>query len=576
MARLTANVGPVTSILRSSCSKSRACYNTAVSGSIARYPATGEEFERLFQYTSGRWLYNEKKRFEERKRVFNVFELKKLAAEAVSRDVKDIVYFDKLGEGAGNRAFLIRMRDGFSLVARIPYTSLQPRRLLVASEAATLDFLHSKGLSVPTVYAYSATSDNAAGVEYMFMEYSRGQQLSSIWFDMVSEQRRKFVESLVDLECRIGAISFPASGSLFFRRDLPAGIPGIAIDPHIDETSDSLVVGPSVAQDLWYGKRVELSIDRGPFREAEQVLDSGASKEIEYLRGHGRPLLPFDRIRRETFNLEPQSPATHIDSLEKYLSITEHILPRDDNNNSLLPTLRHPDLRPANIFESPDFAITSIIDWQHSVVFPALLNAGVPEDLNNSRDPVSKALETPRLPTNLESMTEDEQAEQLAILRERELHYEYITQTAERNPLHFEALRYPYSTGRRKLFNLASAPWQGDNIPLRSTLVFLKQHWEKFSNAPGARCPMSFSEAEEEECLRLDDSEREAEEQMKETKELLGIGPEGWVPNDHHEAAKEAVVKMKKLALECAETEMDRIAVSEHWVFDDRDEDEYL
>lgn len=242
----------------------------------------------------------------------------------------------------------------------------------------------------------------------------------------------------------------------------------------------------------------------------------------------------------------------------------------------LLPTLRHPDLRPVNIFVSPDFTITAIIDWQHSVILPALLNSGIPDDLNNSRDPVSQTLGAPRLPTNMESMTEDEQAEQLAIFRERELHYEYVTRTAEKNPDHFNALRYPYSTGRRKLFHLASAPWQGDNIPLRSTLIFFKQRWDKFSTNPDVPCPILFSEAEEEECLRLDDSEREAEEQMRDTKEMLGVGPEGWVPNDHYEAAKEAVMEMKKLALERAETQTDRIAVSEHWVFDDMDEDEYL
>lgn len=218
---------------------------------------------------------NEEKRFEERKRLFNVFELQRLAANAIYRDVKDIVYFDKLGEGAANRAFLIRMRDGFSLVARIPYAFIKPRDMLVASEAATLTFPHSKALPVPKVYGYSATSDNAAGVEYIFIEHSVGQPLSSMWLDTTSEQRRKFVKSLVDLEYRMGAISFPASGSLFFRRDLPAGIPGIAIDSNVGETPDSLIVGPSVAQPLWFGKRAELSIDRGPCKFMISQCKSG-------------------------------------------------------------------------------------------------------------------------------------------------------------------------------------------------------------------------------------------------------------------------------------------------------------
>ncbi|EME42126.1 hypothetical protein DOTSEDRAFT_45678 [Dothistroma septosporum NZE10] len=537
--------------------------------------ATVDGSERLFQYTSGRWLYNEKKRFEERERVFNVSELKRLAAEAVSRDVNDIIHFDKIGEGAANRAFIIGMRDGFSVVARIPYVITNPRSLLVASEAATMTFLHSKGLPVPKVYGYSATYDNAAGVEYIFMEHSHGLKLSSIWFEETSEQRRKFVASLVDLERRMGAISFPASGSLFFRRDLPAGSSGIAINPELCDSQDSLVIGPSVALPLWFGRRTGLSINRGPFREAKHLIECGARKEIEYLRRYGRPLLPFDRIRRETFNLQRQPPEPHVDSLEKYLKVAEYILPRGDNS-LLSPTLRHPDLQPGNIFVSPDFEITSIIDWQYSVVLPALLSAGIPDELNNTHDPVSQALEMPHIPANMESMTEAERTEQLAILRNRELHYEYVTRTAKKNPDHFDALRYPYSTGRRKIYQLSSEPWQGDNIPLRSSLIFVKQHWKEFSNDSSIPCPISFSNAEEEECLRLDDSEREAEEQMKDTNESLGIGPEGWVPNDHYEAVKHVVVKMKELALKQAETEIDRRAIREHWIFDDLDEDEYL
>ncbi|KAM3416296.1 hypothetical protein BST61_g7902 [Cercospora zeina] len=466
--------------------------------------ATTESPEQLFRHTSGRWLYNEKKRLAERERIFNIAGLKRLAAEAVSRDVGDVVHFDKLGEGAANRAFIIGMRDGLAVVARIPYTITKPRHLLVASEAATMTLLHSKGLPVPKVYGYSATSDNAAGVEYILMEYSPGQKLSSGWFDATSEQRRKFVKSLVDLESRMGAIPFPASGSLFFRRDLPAGSSGIAIEPELVDSPDSLVVGPSVSLPLWFGRRNDLLVDRGPFREAKHLLECGARKEIKYLRRYGRPLLPFDRIRRETFNLERQSPETHVDSLKKYLQIAEYLLPREDD----------------------------------SLMSPTL--------------------------------------EQLTILRDRELHYEYVTRTAAKNPAHFNALRYPYSTGRRKVFQLSSDPWEGDNIPLRSSLIFVKKHWKDFSNDLDVPCPITFSEAEEEECLRLDDSEREASEQLRETKEMLGIGPEGWVPNDHYAAAKEAVVKMKQLALEQAETEMDRIAVREHWVFDDMDEDEYL
>jgi hypothetical protein len=72
--------------------------------------------------------YNEALRLEERKRVFNVAGMYRLAAEAVARKVEEITSFEKIGGGAVNRAFVIQFRDDFRLVARIPYTITEPRQ----------------------------------------------------------------------------------------------------------------------------------------------------------------------------------------------------------------------------------------------------------------------------------------------------------------------------------------------------------------------------------------------------------------------------------------------------------------
>ncbi|KIK10886.1 hypothetical protein PISMIDRAFT_19996, partial [Pisolithus microcarpus 441] len=75
----------------------------------------------LFEYTSGRWIYNDALRLAERRRVFNVDGLCRLAVQSVDRSPDDIVEFTKLAEGGSNRIFLITMRGGFQMVARIPY-----------------------------------------------------------------------------------------------------------------------------------------------------------------------------------------------------------------------------------------------------------------------------------------------------------------------------------------------------------------------------------------------------------------------------------------------------------------------
>jgi hypothetical protein len=226
----------------------------------------------------------------------------------------------------------------------------------------------------------------------------------------------------------------------------------------------------------------------------------------------------MDRMRREAFNLEKQPPSVHLDSLQKFLQISKHLVPQGDSNLSR-PTIRHPDLRPSNIFVSDDFEITSLIDWQHSTILPLFLQSGIPDDLDNSRDSVSRALETPALPCDIAELNEDEEARQLQIFAKRQLHHLYMTETADKNPRHFDALSYPFSIGRRKIFQLSSAPWQGDDISLRSSLVFVKHEWQHIrAGAPSdtiTPCPITCErDGEEHECLRLDKLERGAEEQL--------------------------------------------------------------
>lgn len=194
-------------------------------------------------------------------------ELQRLAAVAVSRNFEDILSFHKLGEGAANRAFLIEFRDGFKLVARVPYLVTQPRKLLVASEAATMTFLRSKGIPVPQVYGYSATAENPAETEYIFMEFSPGKELGTVWSDMDGHDRLRFVKSLVDLEARLFSLCLPASGNLYFLRDLSSIVQKLAVHPNDVDQPESLYIGPSTSLDLWYGKRSELDVARGPCKQ---------------------------------------------------------------------------------------------------------------------------------------------------------------------------------------------------------------------------------------------------------------------------------------------------------------------
>lgn len=190
----------------------------------------------------------------------------------------DIVDFTKLAEGGLNRIFLITLRDGFKLVARIPYPILIPKAYTYASEVATMDFLRSKGLPIAEIYAYSFTPENEAQTEYTLMEYIEGTDLGDVWFNLEKDDIDSFMDQLAKLESIMMSISFPAGGSIYYARDLKqlSGSEGIPLegedqDISLDEQAkriplqkERFCVGPDVSLPLWYGRREEMDAFRGP------------------------------------------------------------------------------------------------------------------------------------------------------------------------------------------------------------------------------------------------------------------------------------------------------------------------
>lgn len=208
--------------------------------------------------------YNEALRMSERKRVFNVIELQRLAAESIGRNAKDIQSFCKLADGGFNRIFLITMRDGRRVIARVPYPLTKPTSLLVASEVATMQYLRLQGLPVPDIYGYSATTENPSGVEYIIMEYISGRVLSDHWYDISNTEREGVLGKLVDLESKLFGLEFPAYGSIYHVRDLPKDCKMVKIESPNLTDRDDFCIGPETSVNLWYGRRIGLQTNRGP------------------------------------------------------------------------------------------------------------------------------------------------------------------------------------------------------------------------------------------------------------------------------------------------------------------------
>ncbi|KXG47261.1 Aminoglycoside phosphotransferase [Penicillium griseofulvum] len=402
----------------------------------------------LFEYTSGRWIYNDNLRHRERRRVFNIHELKRLAALAVQQKEFDVTRFEKLAEGGFNRSFLITMRDGYQFVARIPYPATEPKSLVVASEVATLDFLRTYGIPVPKVFGYSAVADNCAGTEYIFIEYVQGKSLGDVCHSRVS-----------------------------------VPLPGL---------TQRFCIGPDTSLKLSYGKRLNLSVKRGPYRDPLAVLTTGAVKEIAYLKKFGQLLQLFQRLRRENYG-----------------------------------------------------------------------------------DEVSESLQIPALPTDFDELEEIEQFQQAELLRRRQLHYFYVKLTAETNIEHYEALTHYFSTLRRRLFDHARDPWEGDNVTSKADLITLSRKWKDITCDSRVSCPITFSDDELTECLRLEKTQSEADEQLQACQEVIGVGPEGWVPLADYDEAKRREKNLKRDALDAAETPEEKTRIQDNWIFDDFSEEDY-
>jgi hypothetical protein len=223
-----------------------------------------EQQDELFSYTSGHYLYNEQRRLAERYVEFNIEELKAVATESVGR--KRVSHMKKLAEGGFNRVFLLTMDDGFEVIVKIPYHLTVPKHFTTESEVATIDFLQSKVIPVPRVYAWSSKSDNAVGTEYTIMEKAPGQPLEDRWFSLNPKERVRLVTSYVGLEIKLFSLRIDAFGSLYYKENLP---PHLQADIYAADTPDEsgdakrFCVGPTADYMFWRGKRDGLELDRG-------------------------------------------------------------------------------------------------------------------------------------------------------------------------------------------------------------------------------------------------------------------------------------------------------------------------
>jgi hypothetical protein len=118
---------------------------------------------------------------------------------------------------------------------------------------------------------------------------------------------------------------------------------------------------------------------------------------------------PREPLYREFYGRQKVDPQVQMNHLLDYLKVASHLVPKAEQLN--VPTIRHPDLSPSNIFISDSSDITGIIDWQHATV----LQAKIPKHFQNYGDDDSENFRRPKLPESFATMTDSDKETEMKL-----------------------------------------------------------------------------------------------------------------------------------------------------------------
>ena len=189
-----------------------------------------------------------------------------------------------------------------------------------------------------------------------------------------------------------------------------------------------------------------------------------AAREIAWIR---RFAIPRSQHNLLHVSQSQDTPAQHIDLLEKFLAIAPYLLPQDEALTR--PYLWHNDLHLNNIFIDENGHVTCIIDWQGAWAGPLLTEARQPYFLNYNSEMIMQR------PKDFEDLEPDQQVEITEKIARSILQTSYKALTAEENPLLDTILRYPNGKIRTWPLAFVGDSWDGDIVPLRESLIKIER-----------------------------------------------------------------------------------------------------
>ena len=132
-----------------------------------------------------------------------------------TKNIEDIpVAF--LADGGFNRVYTVDTLKG-SYVFRVALP-MNPHYKIESDVATTELVRHLTTISVPIIYAYDSSTNNALGLEWILMEkITSGKKLDDSWETMEYDTKVRLTETVADWTAQLSNIIFDKIGSIYMR-----------------------------------------------------------------------------------------------------------------------------------------------------------------------------------------------------------------------------------------------------------------------------------------------------------------------------------------------------------------------
>ncbi|CAE6492989.1 unnamed protein product [Rhizoctonia solani] len=482
----------------------------------AKCVLTVAQCEGFFEYTSGRWLYNEDKQLALRHIRFNVEALQDIGAATIGASY--CTAMTKSHEGSYNKIFRLEFDNKQELIAKIP-TKLIPPFCTTASEVATMDYARTVlKIPVPEVLAYSArASSTPVGVEFILMRPSPGAELRKHWDSISEEAAKGVIDQVLDTELKFTRHHFSQIGSIYYVDDVEPSLrqrPLYRDGDGSEPGADRFRIGPSTEWVLWRGARAELEVERGPWPDVKSYIEGIVQIHQTWLLSRAQP----HRVQVPPRNSEDLDPHVHKHLLDRLISLFSKVEIRPD---LCVNVLWHKDLHARNIMVgnlSPPSI--QLIDWQGVSVGPLFQQATFAIFAQYHGDSRIQLSNGAQLPGDFDVLPWHEK---IYLKHQRQLALRHLYYCSKIEPSSLDALQWSRDVHLRSAIDEAGRTWDLGLQPFR-------RHLSNLSMVPGAGGLVDSLIDD------YDDSRTRAyQEKVAQLYRELELEGDGWVPIERYD-----------------------------------------